>query len=453
MDAIKLFPFQQEGADWLTTMRLALLADDMGLGKSGQAIRAADAINAERIIVTCPAVARPNWFREFDRFSDMKRPFEVVESFTSTLPRDRSIIISYDLAAKTFDTGVFDLFIGDEWHFLKSIEARRSQNIIGKNGLIHKSRRTWALSGTPAPNHAGELWLTLFLFGATRLTYEQFVERYCITMKTEFGIKILGNRTENIPELKGLLKTIMLRRKKQDVLKDLPPITYTDQVVEAAEVDLEINQSFTEWVIPEDRRDELRQKLEREMELLKTLVPDTPGLSPNLIQALEATAPSVSTLRRYTGLQIVPGVVETIKSELAAGAYKKIVIFAIHRDVIERLREGLKDYGAVTIYGGTPAEKRQRHIDNFQNNPQCKVIICNILAAGTAITLTAADHVDVVEPDWVPGNNAQAIMRVHRIGQTSPVFVRFWALANSVHTRVNAALKRKTRDLTAIFDN
>jgi SNF2 family DNA or RNA helicase len=128
------------------------------------------------------------------------------------------------------------------------------------------------------------------------------------------------------------------------------------------------------------------------------------------------------------------------------------VIFAIHRDVIENMRVGLRQFGAVCLYGGTDPEKRQKNIDRFQNNPKCRVFIGNIHAAGTAITLTAAHHVTFIEQDWVPGNNAQAVMRCHRIGQENPVSVRFIVLDGTLDAKIGYILKRKTADLTHIFD-
>jgi SWI/SNF-related matrix-associated actin-dependent regulator of chromatin subfamily A-like protein 1 len=106
----------------------------------------------------------------------------------------------------------------------------------------------------------------------------------------------------------------------------------------------------------------------------------------------------------------------------------------------------------MTLYGETPPDKRERHIRCFQNKPKYRVIICNIQAAGTAITLTAAHQVAFAEVSWVPAENAQAAMRVHRIGQTHPVTVRFFGLAGSSDEQVARVLRRKTRDLTAIFD-
>jgi SWI/SNF-related matrix-associated actin-dependent regulator of chromatin subfamily A-like protein 1 len=439
-----LFPYQIEGAAWLASKTVALLADDMGLGKSAQVIAALDQIRAERVMVVCPAAARVNWIREFQKFSSYPREYEVWTERKQKLSASKSVIASYDLASLSsqFIEGSFDALVLDEAHFLKTLETKRTKAILGREGLVRRAGRVWALTGTPAPNHPGELWPLLYTFGATTLKYGGFVDRYCESYETGYGRQIVGAEKRRIAELRGILAPLMLRRKKEEVLKDLPPIFFQDLTVEPGPVDIELIPSFHEYTFPSDRRDELEEKLAFERKKLEAAD----------MEHLEALAQSVSTLRRYSGLQKVEPVADLIKEELLNKSYKKIVVFAIHRDVIEGLRSRLKDFGAVTLYGGTPPEKRQKHIDSFQRDAETKVFIGQIQAAGTALTLTAASNVLFVEQDWVPGNNSQAAMRCHRIGQQLPVFVRVAGLATSIDERIAQVLRRKMVDHTAIFD-
>ncbi len=104
------------------------------------------------------------------------------------------------------------------------------------------------------------------------------------------------------------------------------------------------------------------------------------------------------------------------------------------------------------IYGGTPIITRDRCIQRFKEHGAVRVLIGNIQAAGVAIDLSVAHEVAFVEASWVPGENAQAAMRVHHVHQKEPVRVRFFSLADSVDERVQTILRRKTRDLTALFD-
>lgn len=450
-----LFQYQKEGVEWLAPRKVALLADEMGLGKSAQAIVAAHSVRAKRILVICPAVARINWSREFQRWSPCPPPFSVLFSLKDRPSASCSAICSFryatENAEKLKEVG-WDLLIIDEVHFLKSVSAKRTGKIFGRGGLVHSAQRTWILSGTPAPNHAGELWTILYVFGVTTLPYDKFVDRYCNTVDGPRGPSITGTKKSMIPELKNLLSKVMLRRKKMDVLKQLPPISFHETFVEPGAVDLEIQAGFAEWMYPKDRSAELMGVIRGEEKVLEAAL-SLDATHSDTMKMMEGMAKSVSTLRRYVGLQKVQPVVEMVKGELSLGLYEKLVIFAIHRDVIEGLRRELHEYGAVTLYGGTALDARQRNIDKFQRNPKCQVFIGNIAAAGTNITLTAAHQVLVLEADWVPGNNAQAVMRCHRIGQLEPVTVRFVSLNHPVDERVTAVLKRKTKELAEIFDN
>lgn len=439
---IQLYPFQEEAVRWLSERKAALLALDMGLGKTGIAIRAADSVQAMKVLVLCPAAAVVNWHREFDRFSALKRP--------------QLRVLSYGLVPKLGTESAqeeWDLVILDESHYLKSTDALRTVVVWGKNGLLRRVKRVWCLSGTPAPNNASELWPMLFSFGRTKLSYSDFVTRYCKVVK--YGgrhanrVSIQGTKTAMVPELRQILEPIMLR-KKQDEVIDLPPIHFSEIVVPPGPVDLGIDSSFIQYVFPHDQREDFLNQLQRERDLLYEIVERAKPLEK--AAALASVANSVQTLRRYTGLQKVEAVAELVASELRSGAYEKIVIFAIHQGVIELLRQKLRKFHPVTLYGATPPHKRQMNVDKFQLYKKYKVFIGNIHAAGTAITLTAANQVMFVELDFVPGNNNQAAMRCRRIGQKRPVFVRFTSVANSIDERITAILRRKSVEIAALID-
>jgi SNF2 family DNA or RNA helicase len=448
-----LFSYQLEGAKWLAERKLALLADEMGVGKTAQVIRACDLINAERIIVLCPAVARINWQREFSRFSSISRNFSLIMGRKDSIVPSNWLISSYDLVSQemSLTKSLWDVLILDEAHYLKNHQAKRTRAVYGKQGLIHNTRRCWAITGTPAPNHPGELWVMLYTFGVTKLSYDDFIARFCTGYHSTYGFKITGANTSHIPELKALLSKIMLRRKKEQVVKELPPIHFDHVTVEAGPVDLDADSWFVEYVFPEERTHELTAKLDHERTMI-TNVMKAAKMGPDGLRVLEAIAKSVSTIRRYTGLQKLKAVTELVTEEMSQGKYSKLVIFAIHVSIIEGLRKSLRKFNPVVLYGGTPAHKRQKRIDKFQQSAKTQIFIGNIQACGTAINLTAANQVLFVESDWTPAYNSQAAMRCHRIGQDKPVFVRFIGLADSIDEKINLILKRKTRDLTEIFD-
>ena len=443
-----LYPYQKEGIEWLKTKRFALLADEMGLGKSAQAIVAATELGARNVGVVSPASVRTNWSREWLKFSGQSL-LPLLTGSDILLNTATIWSASYDHATRYPELfPKLDVLILDEFHYLKSIEAQRANAIMGRGGIIHRVAAAWGLSGTPAPNNASELYVWLKVFGVWKGTYDQFVAKFCLTRRTDYGPQIVGNK--NVPELRALLAPILLRRKKADVTTQLPALTYADLVVEPAIIDEEL--FFPDYYL-QNLVGDLHKEL-RESRAMLTAALGTTGLGRDGLKAMEGMAKSVSTLRRYIGLQKTFPYMEIVKDELANKAYDKLVIYCLHRDVIETLRTGLKDFGPVTLYGGTPAEKRQQNIDRFVKRASCRVFIGNILAAGTGIDgfQTVCNNVDLLEQDWVPGNNAQAVMRLHRIGQEKPVMCRVVGVADSLDERIAQVLKRKTRDLTEIFD-
>lgn len=453
------FPYQLAGAEWLASRVQALLADDMGLGKTSQAIRASDIVCAQSILVLCPAAARINWEREFHRFSPFDRPAAVVLTGSDPIESGGLTVTSYDLLANKklyaqLMATEWDALVLDEAHFLKERTSKRTKAVYGNGrkqpGLISRAKRCWRLTGTPVPNNAGELWTHLRSAGVIDMPYWDFVMLYCAGFQSDYGFKITGHK--NTEHLKQLLAQFMLRRKKEDVLTELPPIVFSEVTVERS--DVQLDPYFYDHIRYEGVPKFLETLKQYDSTLRGALAvtSDTTRPAADSMTVLEGLATSMTTLRRYISLAKLPKFVETIKEELDAGAYEKIVIFAIFKDTIELCREALRKYGAVTLYGGTPPDKRQRHIDRFQNDPTCQVFIANIAAAGTAITLTAANQVAFIEADWVPANNAQAAMRVHRIGQEKKVRVRFFSCAGSVDEYVMKVLTQKTREIVKIVD-
>jgi SWI/SNF-related matrix-associated actin-dependent regulator 1 of chromatin subfamily A len=167
---------------------------------------------------------------------------------------------------------------------------------------------------------------------------------------------------------------------------------------------------------------------------------------------LRADSVALARLRRLTGIAKASTTVELLQDELATGALDKVVVFAHHREVLRTLAAGLARFGVVTVDGDTSPARRQAAIDRFQTDSATRVFLGQITAASTAITLTAACHVVFAEASWVPADNLQAAKRVHRIGQTRPVLVRFISLAGSLDEAITEVLRRKTRLLAQIMD-
>jgi len=425
---VTLFPYQADGATFLAKRNKALLADGMGLGKSAQAIVAAQAVGAKRVVVICPAIAVPMWVREFPKW---------VTNGDIT-----PYVISYDRVRLRQDIRLTiekmnpDVLILDEAHYLKERTSKRTKTVYGQfcrgDGLVAHAKRVWLLTGTPAPNDVSEIFPHLRALWPELLpapaNYDAFLKQYCHTTATPYGLKVVGNK--NVPELRRALSNVMLRRKAEDVLKDLPPIVWEDTVLEPIEAakELEALENSEEMVILRD----LMKDASEETEL-----PDTVAMA---------------TLRRLTGMAKAPAIASMLATELQERQYEKVIVFAHHRDVITRLHDELREFGCVVITGSTSQTARAAAIDKFQDDPNCRVFIGQIQACATAVTLHAAHHVVFAEASWTPSDNAQAAKRAHRIGQNRPVIVRMIGLAGSIDEAVTAVLARKSRLISEVLE-
>jgi SNF2 family DNA or RNA helicase len=424
---MQLFPYQVEGAKFLASVKRGLLADEMGLGKSAQAIAACDELGARDrcVLVVCPASLRENWKREFKRFS--------VKGITP-------IVVSYNSAnaicTEPPPGDQWDVLILDEAHYLKNHKAKRTKAIFGEKcdgegGLVSRAAHVFCLTGTPTPNNPSELWSMLRAVMPAAIerpmkndklkpmAYWPFVEKFCVTQDTGFGIKII--RGKNLSELKQRIAPFVLRRKKDEVLKDLPPIRFDTLALEGK--------------FPREAAGELRMIAE--------------ALEKEGVAGLKAIGPHVAQLRRLTGMAKVPAAMEWI-SDFLEGGESKLVVFVHHRDVMAELYTAFGPISAVVDGMTTPA-MRQEEVDRFQNNPRCRLFLGQIQAAGTGLTLTAASDVLFVESSWTPSDNQQAAMRVHRIGQRNACLVRFAMLAGSIDEDIQRAVMRKTTDIARLF--
>ncbi|MFQ5510123.1 MAG: DEAD/DEAH box helicase [Leptospirillia bacterium] len=424
-----LYPYQVDGQEFLAERETALLADSMGLGKSAQAIAAADRVGAKSILVICPASACINWQRELTRWLSEPKGVD-------------THVVSYDKARgsqrKALMAKEWDVLILDEAHFLKSWKAKRTRTVYGalcdgEGGLISRARYIWALSGTPAPNDVTELWpMMRALFPESLATEREvpmglwdFRRRFTTGFETKYGYKVTGGR--NLEELKERLAPHMLRRKTEEVLSDLPPIRYGEVVLTSEDLPAGLREAEAGF-----EGDVIREAL---------AAGKLPGPS---------AAVATSTLRRLTGLAKVDPVIDLVTYELNE-AEGKIVLFAHHREVINQLNWGLAEFEPCLLHGGLPEDQRQKAVDSFQKNPRARVFIGQLTAAGTAITLTAGASVLFVEYSWTPSDNQQAAKRCHRIGQTNSVLVRFVSLAGSLDEDIARVVRDKTETLSKVI--
>lgn len=399
-----LRPYQEIGRDFLAARRHALLADEMRVGKTPQAILAAEKIGAQQIIVVCPAIAVPQWKEEWRRWCKLDMP----------------VIVSYDrlrIDAPKLLANKYDLAIVDECHFAKSVAAQRTRLVYGKGGLIHQAARMWMLSGTPAPKHAGELWPMLYAAGIVRMKYDEFLRHFCVL--EPLSLRVLGTKERTIPELRALLAQIMLRRTRKEVAPEVPPIGFEFMQVEPANADLKLpsdldGDALLAWI-------ESHPVAERE----------------DRIAVAKAKLPALT---------------DEIVESFAGGLYAKTVVFGWHREPLIALRTVLAGHGISVelVTGDTSLADRTRIRHSFRYGP-LQVVIANIIAAGTAIDLSSASHGYFLEMDWVPGNNVQAANRLVAVEKTEPVTFDVLTWPGSRDDAVQRALLRRVRELAKIF--
>lgn len=416
-----LFDYQFEGARWLASRKRGALGDDPGLGKSAQAIAACDMIEAQSVLVICPASLAINWEREVQKFAKTRFEFHAA---------------SYDKVARNLNDYMgsrYSAVIIDEAHYLKSREAKRTQAIYGANcdlvgyALASQADRVWLLSGTLMPNSPSELWTHLRALAPELIGHESdkkrpmpfwvFAKKFCHVRQTAFGWQIGGGK--NLDELKKVMGKFMLRRRKEDVL-DLPPMRWDTLYVEGRITG-----------IPTAEAAQIKEVLEKQG-----------------VDGLAGLAGHVATLRRMTAVAKIDPTVRYVK-EFLEYSTESIVVFAHHKEVLDALYTELKEV-AVMVRGDTAQIARQKAVDDFQAGTK-RVFLGQIQAAGTGITLTKASNLLLVEQSWVPAENAQAAMRISRIGQVNACLVRAVTLAGSIDEDIQRALLKKAEVITEVL--
>lgn len=438
----ELFPFQKAGVAYAVRSKRTFIADEMGLGKTCQALATIQYLNAYPALVICPASVKLFWGRETRKWLPGKSVAVLNGSDTGDYRTAEVVVINYDVLKKWMShlqAIRFQAIVLDEIHFVKSHTAQRTKfsRELAKNVPIRLG-----LSGTPIVNRPKELISQLQILGRLEEMggFWHFSHYFCNAVRDKWGLNLDG--ASNLPELNQKLRSLcFIRRKKQDVLKELPEKRKAILPVE-----------ISNW--PEYRKAEkefiswLWNKAAEDQEFLGSIQ----HLSEKE-QALAIHQHQVSTVERARRAeQLVK--VEKLKALAAEGKMKaviewvedfletgeKLVIFGHHRATVRKLAS---TFQAPSITGDTPVPKRQEAIDCFQSDPSCKLIVLNIRAGGIGITLTAASHVLFVEQDWTPAAHDQAEDRLHRIGQYSSVLAWYMLGRDTIDEQIHALIAQK----------
>ncbi len=450
-------PYQRAGINFACQRPASLIADEMGLGKTIQAIGVVNASGAKTVLVICPASLRLNWKRELGKWLVTPRAISVIETGKTPWPGELAevVIINYDLLKKfrrELRQWTWDVLIADECHAIKNSKSQRTKEVVGHQPR-GKDDESWTaipaknrllLTGTPIVNRPSELWpIISFLNPGQWKNWFAFAKRYCGAVHNGYGWDFSG--ASHLDELQNFLReSIMVRRLKAEVLKELPPKRRQIITVPANGA----ADCIKAEKAAEDRHEVALNAARIAVELAKAGASDEEyqAAVQRLRDLSNAAFTELARLRHDTAVAKVPYVVEHLEN--CSG---KVVVMAHHHDVVDAIEAALGP-ACVTLTGRENMAARQASVDRFQNDPDCRFFIGSIRAAGVGLTLTAASHVVFAELDWTPGAMSQAEDRCHRIGQINSVLVQHIVLDGSIDARMVHTIVAKQEVITEALD-
>jgi SWI/SNF-related matrix-associated actin-dependent regulator of chromatin subfamily A-like protein 1 len=445
----ELWPFQKASVAYALQRRNTLIADQPGLGKTPIAISFANEIGARRVLVICPANIRLQWARKIREWSTMPSGFlvyPIIASRYGVHPNAEWTIVSYDLArteaiGRALARGHYDLLILDEAHYVKTVDSKRTRAIFGggDNRLFapfsDRSDRILGLTGTPLPNRPREAYTLargLDFDAIDWMSEDKFKARFNPSMIGQ-GVRDDGTEYRYVDERSGrhaelqnrLRANFMVRHLKREVMPQLKlPVYDLVQVEETGPV---------------------KQALRAEALL---------DIDPEMLEGADAEVLGhIAVVRRQMGVAIAPQVADYAEM-LLDGGEDKIVIFAWHIEVLNIIERKLARYGVLRIDGSTSATAKLRRVDQFVKDPSFHFMVGNTLSLGTGTDglQAVSSHALLAEPEWVPGNNEQAIDRLDRGGQTRTVQADLFVAPNSILERILASALRKRQTTHKALD-
>lgn len=437
----QLYPFQEQGVTFIEAKKgRALLADEMGLGKSIQAL-AWLALHPEKrpVIILCPAHLKLNWMQEIRKTLPGNPNIQVLQGTKPYKITGDLVIINYDILSdwlRALHAIKPQVLIFDEAHYVKSSTAQRTKatkklarEVDKELGINHEIPHVIALTGTPIINRPIEGFNIVQIVNRKVFPgFWEYAHRYCGANHNRFGWDLTG--ATNKEELhQKLTSTIMLRRKKADVLKDLP-----DKIHGYVPVELDnrgeyerAETEFIEW-LAETKGEKAAAKAQQAEHLVR-----------------------IENLKQLAIQGKLKQAIQWIQDFLDGNNGDKLVVFTTHKAPVARLME---EFGAIAVKvdGSVSPEKRHEAVQKFQNDPAVRLFVGNIQAAGTGLTLTAASTVAFLELPWTPGELVQAEDRLHRIGQKNAVNVYYLLATETIEFEIAEMLDSKRTVLNAIID-
>ena len=434
-----LRPYQESGFQWLNYLREVqwggILADDMGLGKTIQALSFLHHLKKEqgalKALVVCPTTLMYNWQNEIKKFTPELR-FYVHHG--GAREKDGIAAADIDIIITTYGTLRSDIrqFVEINFDYVVLDESQAIKNPgskVTKAASLLKASSRLCLSGTPLQNNTFDIFAQMNFLNPGMLGSMEF-------FKQEFSIPIdkFGEK-EQKDHLRKLLYPFILRRTKEQVAKDLPEKQEMVLFCEMGEEQRKIYDAYRN-----DYRDKILGVVENQG-IQKSQLTILQGLmklrqicdSPAIVKE-EEQYPNVSVKLEEIGREIT----ENISNH-------KALVFSQFLGMLALIKEKMKELGVDYEYfdGSSTVNERERAIQRFQNDDNCRVFLISLKAGGVGLNLTAADYVYIVDPWWNPAVEQQAIDRTHRIGQTKNIFAYRMICTDTVEDKILKLQERK----------
>jgi hypothetical protein len=425
-----------------------LLADEPGLGKTAQALIAAEVAGAFPLLVVVPNVVKTNWLREVRQWLPQRRPTVVHGDGVELNAFSDIFIVNYDILDRHVGwLSKFDFrgMVVDEAHFIKNKDSQRSKHVQAVARTIRGRLRhplLVALTGTPLINQIEDFRMIWQFLGwiDDKKPLGELMAKLEATGLTPADPGFFQEAR------KAVISMGIVRRKKQDVAADIPARRIADIPVE---LDGEAGRS-----IVDAERALVGRLLERYDRVIAARGVPVEGIDDDLVRLVcnseveettqDDNGDNVFTLVRKIG-QAKAVMAADYTAQLARNV-GKVVFFAKHIDVLDQAHAHFASAGIKTtsIRGDQSTTARQAAIDAFTNDDDVQVIVCSLLAAGVGVNLQAASNVVLAELSWTSAEQTQAIDRVHRIGQELPVTAWRILAAQTIDTRIAELIDLKS---------
>ena len=435
-----LRPYQLDGVRWLYSLSqhslAGILADDMGLGKSLEFISFLSLIqNPRPVLIVCPKSLIYNWESEFLKWDPSRDVFVISASKAErakTLETSAGfsrpiIVVSYDTLrndVEEFEKMEFSTIVLDEGQYIANAFAQKSKAVKSL-----KAKYRFVLTGTPIQNSFLDLWSIFdFLMPGYLDGYKEFQNIYR-------GYESVN--TEEGKRLEKMVAPFLLRRKKDNVLQDLPP--KTEEIIRI-QFDTEEKRLYSGYLA------NVKRELGKDDGTNKIAI-----LA--MLTRLRQLCVDPSSFLEYDEISTKLDYVLTMVADAISGGHK-VLIFSTFAEILLHLEKLLENRKIANhlIYGQTSAAKRLSYAEDFNNNPNVSVMLVSLKAGGTGLNLIGADIVIHLDPWWNIAAEEQATDRAHRIGQTRPVSVYKLIMVGSVEEKV-IELQQKKKELTTILHN